>query len=212
MTLRIRSITYRACPLVLGVALLVACSSAGGVAPEPRNSPAESASVSPSPSGSSPTPSTRPSVSGPPKTSSSPSGTAADEAAALSQYRLFFGSLTPLSKVPYDVRYEAMSKLAVDPELTQVMGAIATAQNSGEQYFGTPTLRPKVESISDGKATILDCQDTSKNGRQKIATGVEVSIGRTNSYARVTMILGQDGLWRVSTVGYAAAGSCNATA
>lgn len=105
-----------------------------------------------------------------------------------------------------------MKKLAVDPELTQVMGAIATAQQLGEEFFGTPVLRPEVDQLADGQATVLDCQDTSVNGRQNIVTGEKVTVGRTNDYAQVTMTRGEDGVWRVATVGYAAAGSCNASA
>ena len=127
----------------------------------------------------------------------------------LAQYRAFFASLVPLSKTEPNARFTAMKRLAVDPELTQIMGAMAAATQAGEVYYGDHVLRPKIDSLQPDSATILDCQDTSAHGREVAATGKKVTVGRKNDYAQVTMKLGDDGIWRVATVGYAAAGSCN---
>ncbi len=134
------------------------------------------------------------------------------QAEIVSQYRAFFASLTPLSRVTYAVRYPAMQKLAVDPELTRAMGGIAAANSAGEVYYGVPASRPVITSIAGDSASLTDCQDTSRAGRMKQATGKIVTVGGKNDFARVTMKRGGDGAWRVATLEYAPAGSCHANA
>jgi len=135
-----------------------------------------------------------------------------EQAAILSQYRAFFASLTPLSREKYAVRYPAMQKLAVDPELTRVMGGIAAANSAGEVYYGVPESRPVITSIAGDSASLTDCQDTSRAGRIKQVTGKIVTVGGKNDFARITMKRGGDGTWRVATLEYAPAGSCHANA
>lgn len=207
--MRSKGVTQGAGTALTAALMLAGCGASNGVDAQGPVPPASS--LTPAPTTASP--SASPAGSAAPSTTASPSTPAGDEKSAiLAQYRAFYESLEPLSKTEYNARYEAMKKLAVDPELTQVMGAIATAQHFGEAYYGTPVLRPKIESLKGDTASILDCQDTSVNGRKKVATGEIVTAGRKNSYAQVTMKRGADGLWRVSTIGYAAAGSCNAEA
>lgn len=133
-----------------------------------------------------------------------------EQAAILSQYRAFFASLTPLSREKYAVRYPAMQKLAVDPELRQVSGGMAASQAVGEVGYGSPVVRPEIQSVSQGSATVTDCQDNSASGRMKLATGKKVTVGRPDQLAKVTVKRGTDGIWRVATVEYAPDGSCHA--
>lgn len=193
---------------VLSVAVtLCSCSTGSGVRAEGPTSPSSSATATfPSPDQGSATP-TGPTLTTPTSNAVSPGDTSQ---VVLAQYRAFFASLVPLSKTEPNARFEAMKRIAVDPELTQVMGAMAAATQAGEVYFGEHVLRPRIDSLGQDSATILDCQDTSGHGREVAATRRKVTVGRKNDYARVTMKLGDDGIWRVATVGYAAAGSCNA--
>ncbi len=126
----------------------------------------------------------------------------------LDQYRRFFSSLTPLSTMPYEARYAAMQKLAVDPELTQVMGGYAAADQAGQVLYGEPVVRPEVTKVDGPVATVADCQDTSAHGRQVEATGEKVTVGRKGDLATVTMQQGPDDVWRIATISYAPAGSC----
>lgn len=209
-TVRNGDITLRAGVALAASLLLAGCGIDNGVdaqGPVPPTSltlPAPVAPVSPSASADG---------SPAPGTPASPSVAPGDERGAiLAQYRAFFGSLTPLSGLDSKTRYEALNKVAVEPELSRAMGGMAAAQQAGEAYYGTPVLRPKIDSVEGDTVTILDCQDTSVNGRVKVATGEKVTVGRKNSYAQITMKRGSDGVWRVATIGYAAAGSCNAEA
>lgn len=179
------------------IASLAGCNSSSGVdtseGPEPgTTTPSTTATTTPA---------------------ASPSASALPEAEAiLSQYRKFFASLTPLSKEPYAVRYPAMQKLAVDPELTTAMSGIAASQALGEVGYGSATVRPKITSIKGVVAALTDCQDNSTVGRQKKASGKKVTVGRANQLAKVAMKRGADGIWRVATVEYAPEGSCHAAA
>lgn len=130
----------------------------------------------------------------------------------LDQYRRFFSSLTPLSTMTYKARFTAMQKLAVDPELTQVMGGLAAAEHAGEVFYGAPVVRPEVLSVSGNTAVLSDCQDTSGNGRMNMMSKNKVTVGRVDDLAKVTMQRGSDGVWRVKAVEYAPVGSCHAAA
>lgn len=187
--------------VVAVAAALCSCSTGSGVrAQGPTSSNATAASPSQGQGTSTPPTST--------PTASASSGDVTQ--VILTQYRAFFASLVPLSKTAPNARFDAMKRLATDPELTQIMGAMAAATQAGEVYYGDHVLRPKIDSLQPDSATILDCQDTSAHGREVAATGKKLTVGRKNDYAQVTMKLGDDGIWRVATVGYAAAGSCNA--
>ena len=188
--------------VIAAAAALCGCRSGNEVRTQGPTSSAPTSASSPSQSqGTATSPSSTPTVIG-------SSGDVSQ--VVLSQYRAFFASLVPLSKTEPNARFTAMKRLAVDPELTQIMGAMAAATQAGEVYYGDHVLRPKIDSLQPDSATILDCQDTSAHGREVAATGKKLTVGRKNDYAQVTMKLGDDGIWRVATVGYAAAGSCNA--
>lgn len=185
---------------------LCSCSAGSGVRAEGPTSSSLAATSAPPSQGGSATPK-GPTPTAPPSTAVSPGDISR---VILAQYRAFFGSLVPLSKVEPNARYDSMKRLAVDPELTQIMGAMAAATQAGEVYYGEHVLRPRIASRGRNSATILDCQDTSAHGREVATTGRKVTVGRKNDYAQVTMELGADAIWRVATVAYAAAGSCNA--
>lgn len=138
-------------------------------------------------------------------------GTSADSAPILAQYRAFFDLITPAWMMPdAAARAAAMADLAVDPEYTMLLSAMKATRDAGEVGYGDDVVRPEVQSVVGDQATLVDCQNTSSHGRMTIATGVKVTQGRKNDLAQVTMKRGPDGIWRVATVAYAAAGSCHA--
>jgi len=189
---------------VLAAALAVAgCSSASGVNAQDPVTPAPTAT---------PTSTTNTSDSAPSSSPSAKTAVTPQSAYILSQYRAFFASLTPLSKASYSARFGAMQKLAVDPELTRVMGGMAASTQAGEVFYGEDIVRPMIASVVGDVATIADCQDTSGHGREKLATGEKVTVGVNNTLANVTMKRGADGVWRVATIENQRAGSCAAGA
>ena len=102
-----------------------------------------------------------------------------------------------------------MAKLAVDPEYTTLLSTIKATRDVGEVGYGSDVVRPDLQSVVGGVATLVDCQDTSNAGRMKITTGEKVTKGHKNDLVQVTMKRGADGIWRVATLASAAAGSCH---
>lgn len=174
----------------------------GPVTPAPSTAPASSSPPSP------------PASSGPGSPTASPSpGAFPESEQILSQYRAFFTAITPVWGMPdAAARAAAMAKLAVDPEYTTLLSGIKATRDVGEVGYGDNVLRPDLQSVTGELATIVDCQDTSRHGRLKVATGEQVTHGLKNDLAQVTLKRGPDGIWRVATVAYAAAGSCHADA
>ena len=189
----------------LGAALALAgCTSVGDV-------DAQGPVTSPPATGSRSSPTTGTPETASPSAPTSPGSASTEQAAILSQYRAFFAAVTPVWNMPdAAARAAAMSKFAVDPEYTTLLSTIKATRDAGEVGYGDDVVRPQLQSVVGGAATLVDCQDTSGNGRMKMATGLKVTQGRKNSLAQVTMQRGADGLWRVATVAYAAAGSCHA--
>ena len=187
------------------VLALAACGAASGVDAQGPVTPAPSTTQG----SSAPPPS--PSA-GPGTTMASPSSGALPESEQiLIQYRAFFAAITPVWGTPdAAARAAAMAKLAVDPEYTTLLSTIKATRDVGEVGYGSDVLRPDLQSVMGGVATLVDCQDTSGTGRMKIGTGEKVTKGHKNDLVQVTMKRGVDGSWRVATLASAAAGSCHA--
>lgn len=159
--------------------------------------------------------STAPSALTPSTTAPMPLATGVPEQAAiLAQYRAFWASLTPVSKMTSSAaRLAAVAKLAVDPELTRLMGGIAASRAMGQVFYGAIETHPVLTAVTAaGVAILTDCQDASSHGRAKSSTGQEVTVGTKNDFAKVTMRRGPDGVWRIATVAYQSVGSCHANA
>lgn len=183
---------------------LSGCSTDSGVEAQGPGTAAPSSSSTPSPPGSTDAPAT---PSSPAAASESP-----DAQAILSQYRAFFGALTPASKVAEGARYEQMKTLAVDPALRRVMGGMAASDAAGEVGYGETVVHPKLTSVQGDTAVLTDCQDGSQSGRMKASTGEKTTVGTDHDFANVTMKRGADGAWRVATVEYRAEDSCTGAA
>lgn len=157
---------------------LVGCSSDGSIAADPL----------PTASSSAPT----------------ASPTLADEQQAiLSQYRLFWSSLTPVSKMPAAQRRAALAKYTVDPELKSLLAGLAQTDAKKQVFYGADRPRATQASISpDGvKAVIDDCQDSSQSGNADRATGRKVTVGVARNHVVVTMTR-SDGVWKVYFVSH----------
>ena len=186
------------------VLALAACGAASGVDAQgpvtPEPSTAQGSSAPPTNT------STGPGTS----TASPTSGAFPESDQILNQYRAFFAAIAPVWAMPdAAARAAAMAKLAVDPEYTTLLSTIKATRDVGEVGYGSDVVRPDLQSVVGGVATLVDCQDTSNAGRMKITTGEKVTKGHKNDLVRVTMKRGADGIWRVATLASAAAGSCH---
>jgi hypothetical protein len=127
---------------------------------------------------------------------------AAEDDAILAAYREFFARQTEVSKAPKEERRDLLAPFTADPALDRVLRGMFAAEEFGEVGYGEPDLDPSVESIDGAKATVTDCQDTSKAGRKKRTSGKVTTRGVKEAKAVTTLTRGDDGQWRVTFVDY----------
>jgi hypothetical protein len=126
----------------------------------------------------------------------------------LGQYGTFYTTLERGWRVGRHQRVALFETVAVEPELSRVVGAMLASDSLGETGYGKIIPRPRITKISGQTAWITDCQDGSRAGRVKIASGRKTTRGTSRDLAIVSMQRGSDGVWRLSTVTYRPAGSC----
>lgn len=163
------------CLLLVGAA---ACNG-GGSAAQPRASTSESSPVA------SPTP-------------------VDEQVALLAQYRKFWASLTPVSRMPAAQRRDVLAQLAVDPALKSLLAGMRNADAKGQVFYGADVPRPTVRINPDATTALVnDCQDSSKAGIAEKATGKRLTVGTPRNRVSVTMKKKPGELWKVAYVDYA---------
>jgi len=60
----------------------------------------------------------------------------------------------------------------------------------------------KIVLTGSGRATVTDCQDASHAGQADARTGKPRSVGVARTWVDATLVLGGDGVWRVSEINY----------
>jgi hypothetical protein len=149
-----------------------------------------------------------------PRTNASPivnSGTTArptpsttgEQAAILSQYRLFWSSLTPVSRMPAAARRGELAKFTVDPELKSLLAGMLRTDQKGEAFYGAHIPRATSASPSaDGlTAVVNDCQDSTKTGLARRSDLAPLTKGVLRNHVLVTMKKSA-GIWKVAFVSY----------
>lgn len=136
--------------------------------------------------------------------STPPASPADSQAALLSQYRKFWASLTPISRLPETERRLALSELAVDPALRSLLKGMQANDSAGEVFYGAHVTHPEPVPISpDGKTALVDdCQDSTGTGLANRLTLKPKTRGVRNNHVNVTMKKSADGAWRVAFVAY----------
>jgi len=172
----------------LAVAGLAACTSsreAQGTAPESQTS---TLSASPSP---------------PVRPSSAP-----DEAGqVLARYAAFWTLVTAVSQAPALRRRAMLVSYVTEPELGRLLRGLLAADAVGEGVYGAAVPHARVTSIRGDMAAVTDCQDASRSGRTRRATGKPINRGVPRNPVQATLRRGPDGRWRTSTVHFVG-GSC----
>jgi hypothetical protein len=135
----------------------------------------------------------------------SPAASPVDEQAALlAQYRKFWQSLTPISRMPEAERQAALVELAVDPALKSLLAGMRANDEAGEVFYGAHVPRPEPVPISpDGKTALVDdCQDSTGTGLASRSTMKIKTRGVRNNHVNVTMKKSAEGVWKVAFVAY----------
>jgi hypothetical protein len=139
-----------------------------------------------------------------PSLSTSPTATPTDEQAELlAQYRKFWTTLTPASRLPAAERRAVLAEVAVDPALKSLLNGMSQADLKGEVFYGADVPRPNVRINPDATTALVDdCQDSSHAGIAVKATGKRVTVGVDRNHVSVTMKKQPGGLWKVAYVDY----------
>ncbi len=120
------------------------------------------------------------------------------EVAWLDYWTVTFG----LMKVPGAERRQDLSRVAVDPILSDVLETATQFQTDGVDNYGY--VRHKfywIQSV-DGKdaSTVGDCMDTSHGGSMNVKTQEKLTVGHKNDNAKISFQRGPDHHWRVSDI------------
>lgn len=127
-----------------------------------------------------------------------------EEAALLAQYRTFWASLTPISRMPAAERRAVLAKLAVDPALKSLLFGMTQADAKGQVFYGTPIPRPTARiNPDDTTALVRDCQDGRQAGLAEKASGKRLTVGVARNHVSVTMKKQPGEQWKVAFVDYA---------
>ncbi len=135
----------------------------------------------------------------------SPAPTTVDEQAALLlQYRKFWSSLTPVSRMPAAQRRDVLAELAVDPALKSLLAGMAEADAKKQVLYGENVPRPTARVNPDATTALVDdCQDSSSAGVADKQTDKRLTVGIPRNRVSVTMKKQPGGLWKVAYIDYA---------
>ena len=136
-------------------------------------------------------------------TSVNPSPTPDEQGLLLAQYRKFWSSLTPVSRMPAAERQAVLAEVAVDPALKSLLHGMSQGDAKGQVFYGADVPRPTVRiNPDDTTALVDDCQDSSHAGLIDKASGKRLTVGVARNHVSVTMKKQPDDLWKVSYVDY----------
>jgi hypothetical protein len=125
----------------------------------------------------------------------------------VAQYRAFWAALPGASAVSNDnTRVQVLVPVTTDPELTLLVRKLGEQQSQGQRLYGVDQPRPTIQSLTDGRAAIRDCQDSSSSGVEKISTHQKVTVGVARHLVTATL-LNRGGVWKVSSITYAPSGT-----
>lgn len=137
----------------------------------------------------------------PPVVSSSPSPTPPSETEAiLAAYREFFARQAEISMAPKEQRKALLEPFTTNPALQRVLGGMFAAEEHGEVGYGAPIVNPEVQRVDGDTATVHDCQDGRKAGREKRDSGKITTRGIKEAKVVATLERGDDGRWRMATI------------
>lgn len=143
-----------------------------------------------------------PSYTSTPLDAASPTPSQAEQTLLLSQYRKFWDTLTPASRLPVTQRRALLAAVAVDPELKSLLTGMAAADAKGQVLYGRNVPRPTVTISPDAMTAVVDdCQNSSAAGVASKSTLSPVTTGVPRNHVVVTMKK-PSGIWKVAFVSY----------
>lgn len=133
---------------------------------------------------------------------------AADAGAVETAYRAFWPTLTTFDRRYPEAQWKTvLSRVSVDPQLSQAIAVAKEQRRNGITLYGQPQPRtPKIAINSKARAILTDCVDFSRSGQADARTGQRKTVGVARTPVTLTFAKGANG-WRVSNVTFPA-GKC----
>ncbi|MFF3671591.1 hypothetical protein [Microtetraspora malaysiensis] len=97
-------------------------------------------------------------------------------------------------------RKAILERVATQPLLNRMLRGIAALRATDRVTWGNPVLHTFDVQVKDDRATLHDCQDTSRTGQANAKTGERLIHGKSRTHLVATLLRGVDGAWRISTL------------
>lgn len=161
-------------------AVTVGLAGCSGGASQPRPS---------SPNLSAPSP-------GPTAPSSAPSD---GKEAVVAAYTQFWPRSLDAGNGPEDSWRGALAAIAVDPQLSTTLAAMARQKAAGITTYGQVAVRILSVEVSGSTAKVVDCQDASHAGQADARTGAKKTVGVARMLVHAMLVRDTaNGTWKVS--------------
>jgi hypothetical protein len=151
----------------------------------------------------SPSPSPPPSMS---SATTAPTWSAAQRS-IITAYTGFWAALPKASRADAAmVRAQLLIPVTTDPELSQLISTMQRQQQQHQRMYGDHQAHVQSVEISDGKATLRDCQDASRAGIET-TNGRKLTVGVKHNPVVATLLM-RGKVWKVSTIEHPAGTTC----
>ncbi|MFI5958546.1 hypothetical protein [Cryptosporangium sp. NPDC051539] len=131
------------------------------------------------------------------------------EAAVLAQYRAFWTDVLPVAAAaPAEQRKRLLGPVTTEPELSHLLRNWTTLDAAGQRNYGRDEPRESSVRVQGGLALVEGCLDSHASGVADAATGAPVTRGEARNPVRATLVLGADGVWRLSAITYSGIAPC----
>jgi hypothetical protein len=142
----------------------------------------------------------------PASSSAAPSRTASRlsnrQIAVAAAYKAFWRALPAASTARSQrARLASLFPYATDPELSQVVDALAAQEHDGKELYGRHVAHLIRVQVRGDEASVFDCQDASHAGVAARATHKRLTVGVAHNPVRSSLVR-RSGRWKVSTIRY----------
>ncbi|WP_147263899.1 hypothetical protein [Prauserella sp. PE36] len=135
---------------------------------------------------------------------STPFSSAPNQRQAVEQAYIQFWPLSlQVAQRPEENWRDAMSAVAVDPQLSITLSSMRQQKAAGITTYGEVTVRITSVVVTGDSAKVVDCQDGSRAGQADAATGDKKTVGVARMPVHATLVRdASGGQWKVSKIDF----------
>jgi hypothetical protein len=129
-----------------------------------------------------------------------PASTGTTQEAVISAYEALWPAGQQAEQAPPDQRNALLSPHATGAELSSMLNGFAADDAAGQRSWGHPVVHPYAVEVSEGTATLQDCQDDTSFGTMSTTSGKQLTYGVPRLHLTAVLDRGADGAWRVASI------------